>query len=69
MLTSRPDANAIRSDFNGLTIKRDQVGSKTRIHATGKLNGGGDRVELFAEEGDIHISNVATSPVTVMSPP
>ena len=69
VLTSRPDANAIRSDFNGLTIKREQVGSKTRIHATGKLNGGGDRVELFAEEGDIHISNVATSPVTVMSLP
>src|SRR5438552_1385773 len=69
VLTSRPDANAIRSDFNGLTIKREQVGSKTRIHATGKLNGGGDRVELFAEEGDIHISNVATSPVTVMAPP
>jgi hypothetical protein len=39
------------------------------IHATGKLNGGGERVELFAEESDIHITNVTTSPVTVMSPP
>jgi len=26
-------------------------------------------MELFAEEGDIRISNVAASPVTVMSPP
>jgi hypothetical protein len=33
------------------------------------LNGGGERLELFAEEGDIHISKVTTSPVTVMSPP
>ncbi|HUJ16015.1 MAG TPA: DUF4097 family beta strand repeat-containing protein [Thermoanaerobaculia bacterium] len=69
VVTSRPDANAIRSDFPGLTITRDVIGSKTRIHATGKLNGGGDKVELFAEEGDIRITNVATSPVTVMGPP
>ncbi|HJT17219.1 MAG TPA: DUF4097 family beta strand repeat-containing protein [Thermoanaerobaculia bacterium] len=69
VLTSRPDANAIHSDFPGLTISREQVGSKTKIHATGKLNGGGEKVELFAEEGDIHITNVATSPVTVMSQP
>ncbi|HLJ74612.1 MAG TPA: DUF4097 family beta strand repeat-containing protein, partial [Thermoanaerobaculia bacterium] len=62
VLTSRPDANAIRSDFPGLTIKRDQLGSKTRIHATGKLNGGGDKMELVAEEGDIRISNVTASP-------
>jgi len=68
VLTSRPDANAIRSDFNGLTIKREQVNGKTKIHATGKLNGGGERVELFAEEGDIHISNATASPVT-MGPP
>jgi Putative adhesin len=68
VLTSRPDANAIRSDFNGLTIKREQVGGKTRIHATGKLNGGGERVELFAEEGDIRISNSTASPV-MMGPP
>ena len=69
VVTSRPDANAIRSDFTGLTIRKEQVGNKTRIHATGKINGGGDRIELIAEEGDIRISNVATSPVTVMSPP
>lgn len=69
VMTSRPDANAIRSDFPGLTITREQVGAKTKIRATGKLNGGGDRVELVAEEGDIHITNVATSPVTVMTQP
>jgi len=69
VMTSDPDSKAIYSDFTGLLIKKDQVGGKTRIHATGKLNGGGERVELFAEEGDIHITNVTTSPVTVMSPP
>jgi DUF4097 and DUF4098 domain-containing protein YvlB len=69
VMTSDPDSKAIHSDFPGLQIKKEQVGGKTRIHATGKLNGGGERVELFAEEGDIHITNVTTSPVTVMSPP
>src|SRR5712691_456075 len=68
VMTSDPDSKAIHSDFTGLRIKKDQVGGKTRIHATGKLNGGGERVELFAEEGDIHITNVTTNPVTVMSP-
>ncbi len=69
ILTSEPDANAIHSDFKGLRIRKEQVGSRTRIHATGKLNGGGEKVELLAEEGDIHISNVTTIPVTIMSPP
>jgi len=68
VLTSRPNTNVIHSDFAGLTIKREQVGDKTRIHATGKLNGGGERVELFAEEGDIHISNTAASS-SAMGPP
>jgi len=68
VMTSDPDSRAIYSDFTGLQIKKDQVGGKTRIHATGKLNGGGERLELFAEEGDIHISKVITNPVTVMSP-
>jgi DUF4097 and DUF4098 domain-containing protein YvlB len=68
ILTSDPDSNSIHSDFAGLQIKSDQVGSKTRIHATGKVNGGGERVELYAEEGDIHISNLTASPVSIMPP-
>jgi DUF4097 and DUF4098 domain-containing protein YvlB len=68
ILTSDPDANSIHSDFTGLQIKSNQVGNKTRIHATGKLNGGGERVELYAEDGDIHISNLTASPVTIMPP-
>jgi hypothetical protein len=55
LLTSDPEANGIRSDFPGLNIRRDQVGKKTRIRATGKVNGGGDRVSLYAEDGDITI--------------
>lgn len=68
VLTSDPDTNAVHSDFTGLLIKKEQLGNKTRIRATGKLNGGGERVELYAEDGDIHIVNVTTSPVTVLSP-
>lgn len=55
LVTSDPDANAIHSDFAGLTLRRDQVGTKTRIRASGKVNGGGDRVYLYAEDGDITI--------------
>ena len=67
LLTSDPDANSIRSDFPGLNIRREQVGKKTRIRATGKVNGGGDRVSLYAEDGDITIRTVMGS-VGVSSP-
>jgi DUF4097 and DUF4098 domain-containing protein YvlB len=67
VLTSDPDANTIHSDIKGLTIRREQVGNKTRIHATGKINGGGERVELYAEEGDITISAQTVNPITVMT--
>jgi DUF4097 and DUF4098 domain-containing protein YvlB len=56
VLTSHAEGNAIRSDFRGLTTTREQVGGKTRIHATGKINGGGEKLVLYAEEGDIHLS-------------
>src|SRR5689334_21620017 len=55
LLTSDPEANSIRTDFPGLNIRREQIGKKTRIRATGKVNGGGDRMSLYAEDGDITI--------------
>ena len=58
VLTSDPNTNTIRSDFaQGLSVQRDQVGNKTRIRATGKINGGGERVELTAEDGGIQITS------------
>jgi DUF4097 and DUF4098 domain-containing protein YvlB len=68
IMTSDPDANAIHSDFSGLTIRKDQVGSKTRIHATGKINGGGERMELYATDGDIHLAAQTGNPITSMPP-
>ncbi|HEV8432175.1 MAG TPA: DUF4097 family beta strand repeat-containing protein [Thermoanaerobaculia bacterium] len=68
LLTSDPDANSIRTDFPGLTIHREQIGKKTRIRATGKVNGGGDRVSLYAEDGDITIRTVTNGGVGVSSP-
>jgi DUF4097 and DUF4098 domain-containing protein YvlB len=68
IMTNDPDANAIHSDFSGLSIKKEQVGSRTRIRATGKINGGGERVALYADEGDIHILSQTGSPITVMPP-
>jgi DUF4097 and DUF4098 domain-containing protein YvlB len=68
ILTSDPDVNEMHIDFTGLTVRREQVGAKTRIRATGKVNGGGERVELYAEEGDIHISAQTVSPIRLANP-
>ncbi len=56
VITSDPDVNNITSDFTGLQMRREQIGGKTKIRATGKLNGGGERLELYAEDGGIEIS-------------
>lgn len=55
VLTSEADSNPIHSDFSGLSIKRDQFNGKTRIRATGRIGAGGEKVELYAEDGEIHI--------------
>ena len=68
ILTSDPDVNEMHIDFNGITVRREQVGNKTRIRATGKINGGGERVELYAEEGDIHISAQTLAPMRLANP-
>ena len=57
VLTSDPTMYSIRSDFGGLSVQREQVGGgKTRIRATGRINGGGERLELNAQDGGIHIA-------------
>jgi len=68
ILTADPDVNEMHIDFNGITVRREQVGNKTRIRATGKINGGGERVELYAEEGDIHISAQNITPIRLATP-
>ena len=65
VITSDNDAEAIYSDFAGLQIRKEQVGAKTKVHATGKINGGGERLELYAEDGTIHISSSTASPASV----
>ena len=62
VITSDPDANNIASDFANLQVRREEIGGKTKIRATGKVNGGGDRVELYAEDGGIQISTHAGPP-------
>jgi DUF4097 and DUF4098 domain-containing protein YvlB len=68
VMTSDADANAIFTDFPSLSIRREHVGGRTRIRATGKINGGGERIELSSDSGDIRITSQATSPVMVMTP-
>ena len=68
VITSDPDNNNVTSDIPGLEFRREQVGGKTKIRATGKVNGGGDRVELYAEDGAIQISTRAGAPITILSP-
>jgi DUF4097 and DUF4098 domain-containing protein YvlB len=66
ILTSDPSAHQIVSDLPGLSISREQVGNKTRIRATGKINGGGDPMELEATDGGIRIT---TGPFGPTMPP
>ncbi|HVS30194.1 MAG TPA: hypothetical protein VMS98_01960 [Thermoanaerobaculia bacterium] len=68
ILTNDANAHAIRSDFPGLTVRRDQVGGKTRIRATGRINGGGERVELSAENGGIQIASQLSATSVVNAP-
>jgi len=53
-------SDLIRTDIPGLTIQREQVNGKTRLRATGKINGGGERVELYADDGGILINSDST---------
>lgn len=62
VITSDPDANNIAADFGGLQLRREQIGNKTRIRATGKMNGGGERVELYASDGGIQINTHSETP-------
>jgi len=68
ILTSDPDVNEMHIDFNGISVRREQVGNKTRIRATGKINGGGEHVELYAEDGDIHITAQNITPLRLANP-
>jgi DUF4097 and DUF4098 domain-containing protein YvlB len=65
IITTNPDDDTILSDLSGLSISREDLGGKTRIHATGKINGGGERVVLRATGGDIRISTAPAGPTVV----
>ena len=56
VLTTQEDAVGIHTDFAGLTVKRDRFNGKTRIRATGKIGGGGEKIELYAEDGEVQIT-------------
>ena len=68
LLTDDPDRHRFRSDFPGLKIERDQVNGKTRFRITGAVNGGGEKIDLFAEDGGIQLSSITASAVTVIAP-
>ncbi|HVT04712.1 MAG TPA: hypothetical protein VHL58_15220 [Thermoanaerobaculia bacterium] len=55
ILTRDDNMHSIQSDMPGLTILKDKVGNMTRIRAQGKINGGGDKMTLHVENGNIRI--------------
>ena len=65
IITSDPDADTFLSDIPGLSVSRDEVGGKTRVRATGKINGGGEKVVLNATDGDIRISTGPVPPTVI----
>ncbi|HJQ39832.1 MAG TPA: DUF4097 family beta strand repeat-containing protein [Thermoanaerobaculia bacterium] len=62
VITDDPNANVIQADFAGLSMSRDQVDGKTRIRATGRINGGGERVTMQATGGSIKIVTAPVGP-------
>lgn len=65
LITTDPNADTIVSDIPGLAISKDVVGGKTRIRASGKINGGGQKVVLDGAGGDIRISTAPIGPTVV----
>lgn len=63
IITSTPDQHAVTSHMPGLAITREAFGNRTRIRALGKINGGGPRIVLKAEEGDIVIRPSVRAPI------
>jgi DUF4097 and DUF4098 domain-containing protein YvlB len=68
ILTTDPNANTIVSDLPGLSIRKEEYGGRTRIRATGRIGGGGEKVTLSSEEGGIQINSRNTTPMTVIRP-
>ena len=68
VVTSEPDAQKFISDFPGLSIRREQIAGKTKIRATGKVNGGGERFDLYAQDGSIQLTLRTNPTVSVVKP-
>lgn len=63
VITDDPGAHTIESELAGLTITRTRgVDKRVRVHATGRLNGGGDKVTLQATGGSIRIITAPSGP-------
>lgn len=65
VLSSDARLATFSSELPGLTVTRDTVGGRQRVRATGKINGGGDRIELRSENGGIQITARPASRVTL----
>lgn len=59
VLTTPRHSQELLTEFRGLTITRQAAGNKVRIRATGQINGGGRKVTLRAEEGQVHLRRSA----------
>jgi DUF4097 and DUF4098 domain-containing protein YvlB len=65
VVTSDPNADTFLSDIPGLSITREVVSGRTRVRATGKVNGGGPKVVLRATDGDIRIATGRVGPTVL----
>ena len=66
VITDDPEANTIQApDIPGLSVNREVVDGKTRIHAIGNMNGGGDRVIIEATGGSIRIVTAPAGPAVL----
>jgi hypothetical protein len=60
VITSDSENNTIDSKVSGLAIVRDMVGGRTRIRATGRLNGGGPTIKIVVEDGNVQLRQLGS---------
>jgi hypothetical protein len=65
VLTDDANAEKIHVDLQGLTIQKDEFAGRTRIRARGKVNGGGEHVQLFVDGGNVQVRSAARSVVVM----
>jgi DUF4097 and DUF4098 domain-containing protein YvlB len=63
-LTPVDGSSAVQSDFTDLEFSTEKIGNMVRTRAVGKINGGGEKIVLYVENGTIFLRSRVIPPAT-----